>query len=324
MVLSDKTESGLRGDRADFARATSVIAVGNQKGGVGKSTNSVHLAAALGLLAKRVLIIDLDPAAGSTKHLGVPVNSFSGTLELFTSDESLASLVLTESDGMPHGVDLVPSRPQLSEIDTLLSKYVDRTRILERPLAEASGKYDYVLLDTGPSAAFATTVGAYSAAQWFLLSAFPHPLSLGGLTEAFKDIGDVRKLRNPGLEVLGVIFSNIDGRATKLRSQLEQAVNEGVPGRGFSTGIRQAVILPEASGSGKTVFQLPKWELHQVAHQYLRLALEVDHRAMHREEFLAGTLGMPDYGVLDKFQMKRQPRRVNEQAIELEANVAGM
>lgn len=273
-----------------------VIAVGNQKGGVGKTTNAVHLAAALGQRGFQCLVMDLDPAAGSTKHLGVPVNSFSGTLELLTTDETVESLAI--ADRMPEGVHLIPSRPQLAEIDNLLSKYVDRTRILERPIAEARAEYDFIFLDTGPSAAFATTVAAYSSAEWFLLSAFPHPLSLGGLTHAFDDIADVRKHRNPGLEVLGVIFTNVDGRATRLRNQLESVVSEALPGRRFGTSISQAVALPEVSGRGKTLFQLPKFSTMPVAQQYLRLSVELEHRVRNREEFLNGTLSEPNFELL--------------------------
>lgn len=269
------------------------IAVGNQKGGVGKTTNTVHIAAALGQQGFHCLIMDLDPAAGATKHLGIPVNSFAGTLELLTTDETVDTLAIAEN--MPQNVHLVPSRPQLSEIDNLVSKYVDRTRILERPIEQARAKYDFIFLDTGPSAAFTTTVAAYSTAEWFLLSAFPHPLSLGGLTEAFNDIADVRKHRNPGLEVLGVVFTNVDRRATKLRAQLEDVVNEALPGRRFDTSISQAVILPDASGRGKTLFQFPKFENIPVAQQYLRLSVEVEHRVRHREEFLQGMLGAPPF-----------------------------
>src|ERR1043166_7173325 len=105
-------------------RDTHVIAVGNQKGGVGKTTNTVHLAAALGLRGFQCLIIDLDPHAGSTKHLGVPENSFTGTLELLTTDETVASLAIGE--GMPKGIHLIPARIQLSELDSFLSKFVDK------------------------------------------------------------------------------------------------------------------------------------------------------------------------------------------------------
>ena len=97
-----------------------VIAVGNQKGGVGKTTNTVHLAAALGLRGRKCLIIDLDPAAGSTKHFGISPSEYQGSLELLAGKANLESLVITE--GLPQNVHLVPSRPQLSELDTLLSK----------------------------------------------------------------------------------------------------------------------------------------------------------------------------------------------------------
>ncbi len=269
-----------------------VIAVGNQKGGVGKTTHSVHLAAALGKRGKRCLVIDLDPAAGSTKHLGVPVNSFAGTLELLTTDETVETLVL--GDGMPHNVWLIPSRPQLAEIESLLSKYADRTRLLERSLDFARAHYDYVILDTGPSAAFCTTVAAYSSSDWFLLSAFAHPLSLGGLTEALADIADVRLRRNVSLEVLGVVFTAVDRRATRLRAQLEDVVARALPERRFATVIPQAIAIPEASGRGRTLFQIPKWEQQPIAIEYLRLAIEVEHRVAHRAEFLAGHLSPLD------------------------------
>lgn len=270
-----------------------VIAVGNQKGGVGKSTNATHLAAALGIRGRRCLVIDLDPGAGSTKLLGVPVDSFAGSLELLTTDESVASLAIR--DNMPVGVHLVPSRSQLSEIDTLLSKFADRTRILDRAIAEAREQYDYVFLDTGHSVGFVTTVAAYSAAEWFLLSAFPHPLSLAGLTEAFRDIADARRFVNRDLEILGVVFTAVDGRATRLRALAETAVAEALPGRRFETVISNAVIVPAASERGKTLFQLPKFQSIPVVRQYVRLAAELEHRIHNRSLFLAGKLGPCDF-----------------------------
>ncbi len=272
------------------------IAVGNQKGGVGKTTNSIHLAAALGLRGYRCLVIDLDPAAGATKHLGIPVNSFAGSLELMSTEESVENLVV--SDNMPTGVHLIPSRPQLSELDGLLSKFADRTKTLDRPIARTRQVYDFIFLDTAPSAAAITTVAAYSTAEWFVLSAFPHPLSLAGLNEALRDIADVRKHRNPNLEILGVVFANVDGRATRLRSQLETVVQEVLPGRQFETSISQAVIVPQTSGQGTTLFQRDNYADIGVAMQYLRLSAEVEHRVTHREPFLAGRLGPVDYGHL--------------------------
>lgn len=265
-----------------------IIAIGNAKGGVGKTTVAVHLAAALGLGGYRCLIIDLDPSAGATKHLGVPMSSFAGTLELLTTDERLDALIITEA--MPTNVELIPSRPQLSELDVRLSRFVDRTRILEHPLAEARAAYDFILLDTAPAAAETTTVAAYASAEWFLLSSFAHPLSLAGMNEALLDIAESRRHRNPGLEVLGVVFSNVDGRATRLRAELEEVVAQALPGRKFETHISQAVILPELSGRGITLFQEGATMRLPVAQQYLRLAAEVEQRVLHREAFLRGLL----------------------------------
>lgn len=290
------------------------LAVGNQKGGVGKTTVAVHLAAALGIRGYRCLLLDLDPAAGATRHLGVPENAFAGSLELLTSDEPLESLVVTER--LPERVHLVPARPQLSDLESMLSKFVDRTRILDRTLATARDLYDFIILDTPPSAGAVTTVAAYSAVEWFLLAAFPHPLSLGGLTEAFNDIADVRARRNPEFEVLGIAFTrrrasmktsispvgvamaktvwrNVDGRTRRLRSELDTLVQGLMPGRRFRTAVSQAVVVPMMSGEGKTVFDHPNHQRLFVARQFRRLADEVEHRTRNRESFLRGTLGSP-------------------------------
>ena len=264
------------------------LACGNQKGGVGKSTVAVHLAAALGLAGYTCLVIDLDPAAGATRHLGVPDASFAGTLELLTTEEGLRALVIDQN--MPTNVHLIPARPQLAELDTLLSKFVDKTRILDRVLTQARHLYDFIILDTSPSAGATTTIAAYSSCEWFLLTAFPHPLSFAGLTDACRDIRDVRKFRNPELEVLGVVFNNVDPRARLLKVELEALVEQLVPGRRFKTTISQAVILPHLSGLGRTLFQEPHWPRLIPAKQYYRLAAEVLHRVLHRDEFLAGQL----------------------------------
>jgi chromosome partitioning protein len=263
-----------------------VIAVGNQKGGVGKSTNTVHLAAALGEKGYSSLIIDLDPSAGSTKHLGIPPESFAGTLELLTTEETPETLAVTEK--MPKNVSLIPARAELAELDHLLSKFVDRTRILERAINLAKPTYDFIFLDTPPNPGAITTVAAYSSAEWFLLSAFPHPLAVGGLNEALKDIIDVRARRNPTLEVLGVIVTAVDARSNLWR-EVEDVVNRALPGRSFQTKISQAIEIAKCSGRGKTLLQIKGHEKHPVANQYRALATEIEERVLNRDEFIAGS-----------------------------------
>ena len=118
------------------------------------------------------------------------------------------------------------------------------------------------------------------------------------MTEAFKDIADVRRECNPFLEVLGVVFTNVDGRATRLRSQLESMTANVLPGRRFETFISQAVVLPEMSGRGITLFQLPRYAKHPVARQYMRLAAEIEHRVHNRDAFLIGRLPPLDRAII--------------------------
>lgn len=141
----------------------------------------------------------------------------------------------------------------------------------------------------------AWTVGAYSAAEWFLLSVFPHPLSVAGLNEAFKDIIDVRVRKNPRLEVLGVVLTSVDRRTNLWREVLE-VITRAVPGRDFQTMISQAIEVAKAAGQGKTIFQTRYGTKHEVADQYRRLADEIEWRTLNRESFIAG--GRPGVGPL--------------------------
>jgi len=287
-----------------------VIAVGNQKGGVGKSTNTVHLASALGEKGYKSLIIDLDPSAGSTKHLGIPPESFAGTLELVTTEETPETLAVTEK--LPKGVHIIPARAELSELDHHMSKFIDRTQILERALSLARPMYDFIFLDTPPNPGATTTVAAYSSADWFLLSAFPHPLAVGGLNEALKDIIDVRARRNPALEVLGVVVSAVDGRSNLWR-EVEDVVNKGLPGRGFQTKISQAIEIAKCSGRGKTLLQIKGNEKHPVANQYRALASEIEERVLNRDDFIAGRL-TPKLVQTDYVELKSE--NIEDEGIE--------
>jgi chromosome partitioning protein len=128
--------------------------------------------------------------------------------------------------------------------------------------------------------------------EWFLLSVFSHPLSVGGLNEAFKDIIDVRARKNPRLEVLGVVLSSVD-RRTNLWREVYEGIATAVPGRQFETMISQAIEVAKAAGQGKTLFQTRHSARHEVARQYRELADEILWRTLHREEFVAGAISQP-------------------------------
>lgn len=259
-----------------------VIAVGNQKGGVGKTTTAVNLAAALGVRGHRVLLIDLDPAAGATRHLGVDGAEYEGTLELLCGDTALEPLAIT--DATPPGVSLIPARHDLSTLDRRLARFTDPATLL-RPIVEAATRYDFVLLDTSPHPADMTTLVAYGSSDWFLLTALPHHLSLLGLSEACRDIAEVRRQRNPRLEILGVLLCCVDERATRSRTETVDTIDASLPGRRFTTRISQATAVHECAVVGRPLLTHPVHRHHNAARQYLRLAAEVERRVEHPVEF---------------------------------------
>ena len=132
------------------------------------------------------------------------------------------------------------------------------------------------------------------------LTAFPPPLAVAGLNEAFKDIADVRNRRNPQLEVLGVVLTCVDSR-TSLAREVEDLIAQELPGRAFETMITQATALPKCSGKGKTLFQVDGLGQHKVTLQYLSLAREIEARVRNRAAFLDGGVNA-----------LTQPKRINE------------
>jgi len=271
-------------------RRAQIIAVGNQKGGVGKTTNTVHIAAALGEMGRKCLIIDLDPNDTATRHLGIEGEAFFGSYELLTGDESVQTVILKEDDpdlpegiGFPKGVHLVPSCRKLEILDDVLpekqGKFYSARDILLDPLSTVFDKYDYILLDTAPNSRVPTKA-AYLVADWFLLTAMPEPFAITGLTDALRDIQDAQRRLNPSLKLLGVIIAGVD-RRTNLSNSLTEYVQttfstpDGESAK-FHTIISRSTVIPSAQKAGKTVFQTSPD--HAVAHQYRALVTEIEGR----------------------------------------------
>lgn len=267
-------------------RRAQIIAVGNQKGGVGKTTNTVHIAAALGEKGRKCLIIDLDPNDTATRHFGIEGEAFLGSYELLTGDEAPGAVSITEADedvDLPIGVHLIPSRRKLETLDEVLpekhGKFFSARDILFEPLQTVIDKYDYILLDTAPNSK-APTKAAYLVADWFILTAMPEPFAVAGLTDALRDIQDAQRKLNPDLRLLGVIIAGVD-RRTNLSNSLTEYVQtafttpDGESAK-FRTIISRSTVIPSAQKAGKTVLQTAPQ--HAVADQYRALATEIEER----------------------------------------------
>jgi chromosome partitioning protein len=287
---------GCRGnpmEKAEIEHKTWVIAVGNQKGGVGKTTNTVAIAAALGEIGRKCLIWDLDMNHGATRHFGIMSEAgFLGTFEILVGEEKPIDLIITnesladEDEDMdvelPKNVHLIPARRNLEKIDQALAaknKFIITQDVLREPLQSLRGLYDYIFLDTAPNAT-TPTIAAYKAADWFLLSAMPDPFAIAGLNDALKDIAAAREHGNPGLRLLGVVLSGVDTR-TSLANTLTGYVDklfapDGRESAKFKTVIHRSTVIPRAQKQGRTIFQTHP--AHKVTEQYRELVREIESR----------------------------------------------
>lgn len=262
-----------------------IVAVGNQKGGVGKTTNTVHLVMALAEMGRRCLIFDLDMNHGATLHFGIPSEGFLGTFEVLTGEENPKDVIITHEDEdvqLPENVHLIAARRNLEKIDQALAaknKFVISQDVLLGPLNTIVGEYDYIFLDTAPNAT-TPTIAAYKAADWFVLSAMPDPFAIAGLNDALTDIQGAQENGNPKLRLLGVILSGVDKRTT-LANSLTDYVDriftpEGGKSAKFETAISRSTVIPQTQKVGKTLFQTHP--THKVTDQYRELAREMEVR----------------------------------------------
>ena len=272
-------------ERQHPPRDTKVIAVGNQKGGVGKTTNACHISAALGELGRLCLIWDLDVNCGATRHFGIPPETYWGTFELLTGEDDLDSIIITDrlrDVDLPKNIHLIPAGRNLEGLDGALGpdhKFFPAGVLLD-PIKELRGHYDYIFLDTAPSV-LTTTLGAYMAADYFILSTTPQRFSIAGLEDAARDIQAAIRLGNAKLRVLGVVVSDVDTRTrlARLHIDLIEDLFRRGPGQRsamFETIISRSTVIGEAQRQGKTIFQTDP--THKVTEQYRKLASELEQR----------------------------------------------
>ena len=250
-----------------------VIAVTNQKGGVGKTTTCVNLAASLAATQRRVLLVDLDPQSNATMGCGVDKNSLEHTVcDVLLDELPVADALVTPPEG---GFTLLPSNQELTAAEVELVQKPDREFRLRNALAAVVGQYDYVLIDC-PPALNMLTVNALAATDFVLIPMQCEYFALEGLSALVGTIDKIRASANPKLEIHGILRTMFDPRnnlANEVSSQLIAHFGDKV----YRTVIPRNVRLAEAPSFGRPVLFHDKYSRGALA--YLALAGEVNRRS---------------------------------------------
>lgn len=253
-----------------------VIAITNQKGGVGKTTTTVNLGVGLAKDGHRVLLIDADPQGSLTVSLGIKDPD-----EL---DESLATVMTASIEDMQlppetgiiqhnEGVDLMPSNIELSGIETGLFNTMSREFVLRNYINSVKQDYDYILIDCMPSLGM-MTINALVAADSVIIPSQPNFLSTKGLNLLLRSISKVKRSINPNLKVEGILLTMVDSRTNNAKdiiSSLRQSVGQNI--RVFDTEIPHSVRAAESALAGVSIFTHDK--NGKVATAYENLTKEV-------------------------------------------------
>ncbi len=253
-----------------------VVALANQKGGVGKTTTTVNLGIGLANLGKKVLLIDTDPQGDLTSSLGYrDVDSLEDTLasimEKMINDEEIDL-----SKGILHhdeGVDVIPSNIELSGVEVSLVNAMSRELVLKRYIEQIKDKYDYILIDCMPSLGM-LTINAFASADSVLIPVEMEYLPIKGLQQLIRTIGKVKRQINPKLKIEGILPTMVDKRKRYTKDSMMRLIEEyGSNVLIFKNRIPNSVRAVEASSEGMSIFN---YEPNgYVAHMYIGLAKEM-------------------------------------------------
>jgi chromosome partitioning protein len=251
---------------------TTVIAIINQKGGVGKSTTAVNLSAALGEVGKSVLLVDLDPQGNSTSGLGVgKEHGMNCVYDVLLNDIPM-SLIKTETNSA--NVTMVPATINLAGAEVELVSAISRESRLKDALAEVKEEYDFVLIDCPPSLGL-LTINALTAADSLLIPIQCEYYALEGVSKLLDSMKLVKTRLNKELEVFGVLLTMYDSR-TMLTKQVEDEVRRYFGDKVFTTTIPRTVKLAEAPSYGQSILEY--YPSGKGAMAYRSLAKEVIER----------------------------------------------
>ena len=244
-----------------------IIGVANQKGGVGKTTTAVNLAAALGVLEKKVLLIDADPQANATSGLGIEEVNYS-TYNLLEHSADVKDCIQKTSSP---NLDLVPSHIDLVAAEIELVDRDKREKKKKKALEEVKSEYDYIIIDCAPSLGL-ITVNALTAADSVIIPIQCEYFALEGLGKLLNTVKNVQKIHNYDLDIEGLLLTMYDSRL-RLSNQVVEEVNTHFPEMVFETVISRNVRLSEAPSFGESILMYDAESKGAI--QYIQLAEEV-------------------------------------------------
>ncbi len=234
---------------------TKIIAFANQKGGVGKTTSAINIAAALGIAEKRTLLIDCDPQGNASSGVGVRKNQIKTTVYdvLIGRCRAADALIRTEYQNLsvlPSGMDLAAAELELADVE-------NRQNRLKDPLSEIAGDFDYILIDCPPSLGM-LTINALTAADGVIIPMQCEYFSLEGLSQIMMTIKQVKKLYNPSLSLTGILVTMYNGRLN-LSLQVLDELKKHYADKLFSVAVTRNVRLSEAPSYGAPIQYYDKY-----------------------------------------------------------------